>query len=82
MTDVLGTALALPCGAKLPNRLAKAAMTEGVADAWLRATSRHERLYRRWSEGGAGLLLTGIVAYVIAATPTLMTPAAFLPPSR
>jgi 2,4-dienoyl-CoA reductase-like NADH-dependent reductase (Old Yellow Enzyme family) len=43
----------------LPNRLAKAAMTEGLADGWLRATPRHERLYRTWSEGGAGLLLSG-----------------------
>ena len=59
MTDLLARPLPLACGATLPNRLAKAAMTEGLADAWLRATSRHERLYRTWSEGGAGLLLTG-----------------------
>jgi len=45
----------------LANRLCKAAMTEGVADVQLRATPRHETLYRRWSEGGAGLLLTGNV---------------------
>jgi 2,4-dienoyl-CoA reductase-like NADH-dependent reductase (Old Yellow Enzyme family) len=61
MTDALARPLALPCGATLPNRLAKAAMTEGLADPWLRATSRHERLYRLWSEGGAGMLLTGNV---------------------
>src|SRR5687768_3384237 len=36
-------------------------MTEGLADPVLRATERHETLYRRWSEGGAGLLLTGNV---------------------
>jgi len=36
-------------------------MTEGIADPLLRATPRHERLYRTWSEGGAGLLLTGNV---------------------
>ncbi|HET7204370.1 MAG TPA: NADH:flavin oxidoreductase/NADH oxidase family protein [Steroidobacteraceae bacterium] len=58
-TDVLARPLRLACGATLTNRLAKAAMTEGLADAWLRATPRHERLYRTWSEGGAGLLLTG-----------------------
>lgn len=58
-TDVLARPLRLACGATLPNRLAKAAMTEGLADAWLRPTARHERLYRTWSEGGAGLLLTG-----------------------
>ena len=59
--DLLARPLVLPCGARLANRLAKAAMTEGVADGWLRATPRHERLYRTWSEGGAGLLLTGNV---------------------
>ena len=61
MTDVLSGPLRLPCGAVLPNRLCKAAMTEGVADPMLRATPRHATLYRRWSEGGAGLLLTGNV---------------------
>ena len=61
MTDLLARPLELPCGAKLANRLAKAAMTEGLADAALRATSRHERLYRTWSGGSAGLLLTGNV---------------------
>ncbi|NWG45189.1 MAG: NADH:flavin oxidoreductase/NADH oxidase family protein [Alphaproteobacteria bacterium] len=53
--------LALPCGVVLPNRLAKAAMTEGLADPRNRATIGHQRLYRRWSEGGAGMLLTGNV---------------------
>jgi 2,4-dienoyl-CoA reductase-like NADH-dependent reductase (Old Yellow Enzyme family) len=59
--DVLKQPLALPCGASLPNRLAKAAMTEGLADGALRATPALERLYRTWSEGGCGLLLTGNV---------------------
>lgn len=53
--------LRLPCGAVLPNRLCKAAMTEGLADPYLRATARHQRLYRTWAEGGAGLLITGNV---------------------
>ncbi len=57
----LSTPLELPCGATLPNRLCKSAMTEGLADETLRATPRHERLYRLWSEGGAGLLITGNV---------------------
>ena len=59
--DFLTQPLRLPCGASLPNRLAKAAMTEGLADSWLRATPALERLYRTWSEGGSGLLLTGNV---------------------
>ena len=53
--------LRLACGATLPNRIAKSAMTEGLADADDRACERHVRLYRRWSRGGAGLLLTGNV---------------------
>lgn len=51
--------LTLPCGRSLPNRLAKAAMTEGLADAHDHATSAHQRLYSRWARGGAALLLTG-----------------------
>ncbi len=61
MTDPLAEPLRLPCGVVLPNRLCKAAMTEGLGDSQLRATERHERLYRAWSEGGAGLLVTGNV---------------------
>lgn len=57
----LSSPLALPCGARLPNRIMKAAMTEGLADAQGRVSDRHETLYRRWSEGGAGLLVTGNV---------------------
>ena len=60
-SDPLALSLRLPCGAVLPNRLCKAAMTEGVADTRLRATDRHASMYRTWSQGGAGLLLTGNV---------------------
>lgn len=61
MAGLLTKSLTLPSGGKLKNRIAKAAMTEGLADAWNRATQRHATLYRRWAEGGAGLLLTGNV---------------------
>lgn len=53
--------ITLPCGVRLKNRLAKAAMTEGLADEMNRATRRLETIYRRWAAGGAGLLLTGNV---------------------
>jgi 2,4-dienoyl-CoA reductase-like NADH-dependent reductase (Old Yellow Enzyme family) len=61
MSDTIkvSTAITLPCGAILPNRLCKAAMTEGLADPWGRATERHVTLYRRWAKSGAGLLLSG-----------------------
>lgn len=61
MNDPLQRPLALPCGAVLPNRIMKAAMTEGLADVHGRATPRLVRLYRRWAGGGAGLLVTGNV---------------------
>ncbi len=57
--SVLSEPRTLPSGLRLPNRIAKAAMTENLADADNQPTVRHERLYRRWAEGGAGLLVTG-----------------------
>lgn len=61
VNDVLAQPLTLPCGAILPNRICKSAMTEGLADASGHADERHVELYRRWSEGGAGLHVTGNV---------------------
>ncbi|MBI1196557.1 MAG: NADH:flavin oxidoreductase [Phenylobacterium sp.] len=59
MISTLASPLALPCGAVLPNRLAKAAMSEGMADPGNHATQRLETLYRRWARSGAGLLFSG-----------------------
>ncbi|MDB5482935.1 MAG: NADH:flavin oxidoreductase [Caulobacteraceae bacterium] len=59
MTHPLARPLELPCGALLANRLAKAAMSEGLADARNHSTPRLERLYRRWAGSGAGLLFSG-----------------------
>lgn len=53
--------LRLPCGASLPNRLAKGAMTEGLATPDGVPTPALQTLYRRWSLGGAGMHLTGNV---------------------
>ena len=54
--------LRLPCGLVLPNRIAKAAMTECLADPRTNdANTRHEQLYRRWAAGGVGLMVTGNV---------------------
>ncbi|NEO23350.1 MAG: NADH:flavin oxidoreductase/NADH oxidase family protein [Moorea sp. SIO4A5] len=61
MPDLLNQPLTLPCGAVLSNRLAKAAMSEGLADSLNRPTEKHMRLYKQWSEGGCGLLITGNV---------------------
>lgn len=59
--DILQQPLTLPCGVVLKNRLAKAALTEGLADAANNPTAAHSRLYARWAQGGAGLVLTGNV---------------------
>lgn len=55
----LNQPLTLPCGAVLPNRIAKAAMTEGLASPQGLPTPELDRLYGLWSDGGAGLLISG-----------------------
>lgn len=58
---MLFTPLTLPNGAIVPNRLAKAAMEETLADAGQLPGPAIHRLYRRWAEGGTGLIITGNV---------------------
>jgi 2,4-dienoyl-CoA reductase-like NADH-dependent reductase (Old Yellow Enzyme family) len=60
MTDIISP-LTLPCGITLKNRLAKAAMTEGLADSDGLPTDGLARLYQGWAQGGCGLLITGNV---------------------
>jgi 2,4-dienoyl-CoA reductase-like NADH-dependent reductase (Old Yellow Enzyme family) len=55
----LSDPLVLPCGARLANRLAKAAITEGLADERGWSTDGLERLYEGWSDAGFGLLISG-----------------------
>jgi 2,4-dienoyl-CoA reductase-like NADH-dependent reductase (Old Yellow Enzyme family) len=52
-------ALTLPCGHRVANRICKAAMTEGLADAHDHATVAHQRLYAAWARGGAAIQLSG-----------------------
>ena len=60
MTD-LDTPLPLARGEALPNRLAKAALSERIAGSDGAPTEGHLELYRAWARGGAGLVLTGNV---------------------
>jgi len=53
--------LKLPNGSTIPNRIAKAAMEENMADAQQAPSEELMRLYGAWAEGGAGLLITGNV---------------------
>ncbi|WP_374414027.1 NADH:flavin oxidoreductase/NADH oxidase family protein [Novosphingobium colocasiae] len=57
----LDTPLLLPCGTTIPNRIGKSATQEGLATPLGHASELNRTLYRRWSEGGAGLLISGDV---------------------
>jgi 2,4-dienoyl-CoA reductase-like NADH-dependent reductase (Old Yellow Enzyme family) len=57
--SALADPLELPCGGILPNRIAKAAMTEGLATPDGVPTEELEQLYGIWAQGGAGMLLSG-----------------------
>ncbi len=54
-------ALSLPNGVLIPNRIAKAAMEENMADQDNAPSRQLMELYRAWADGEAGLLLTGNV---------------------
>ena len=53
--------LQLPNGSTIPNRIAKAAMEENMADAAHGPSPQLKRLYQAWAQGGAGLILSGNV---------------------
>ncbi len=56
---LLSQSIELPCGIQIKNRIAKSAMTEGLASFEGNPTDALARLYRIWGSGGAGLLLSG-----------------------
>ena len=53
--------LILPNGSSIPNRLAKAAMEENMADLEQAPSDALMRLYQAWAEGGVGLIISGNV---------------------
>jgi len=53
--------LTLPNGTVVPNRIAKAAMEENMADSSQLPGEGLRRLYEGWARGGAGLVLSGNV---------------------
>ena len=55
----LADPLDLPSGVRLPNRIAKAALSEALGDGDNSPDERIVTLYRRWAQGGYGLLITG-----------------------
>ena len=67
MTAELISPLRLRSGQVLRDRIAKAAMEEGLAGPGQLPDERLHTLYRRWGAGGAGLLITGNVMVHAAA---------------
>src|SRR5258706_9929131 len=61
MSTDLFSPLVLRSGARLRNRIAKAAMEESMAGSAQLPDERLISLYGRWGAGGAGLLITGNV---------------------
>ena len=59
--SALNQAYKLPCGVIIPNRIAKSALSEGIAEPNGRPASSLFNLYERWGKGGAGILFTGNV---------------------
>jgi len=59
--NMLNQNIVLPCGATLKNRIAKSAMSENMATRDHKANHKFSTLYKKWSEGGIGLLMTGNV---------------------
>ena len=53
--------LVLSNGSTIPNRLAKAAMEENMADCEQAPSGQLMRLYQAWADGGAGLIISGNV---------------------
>ncbi|WWD09216.1 hypothetical protein V865_007338 [Kwoniella europaea PYCC6329] len=58
---VISSPLALPNGVVIPNRLVKAAMAEGIGLGGGTPREGHLNLYRRWAEGGWGIIISGNV---------------------
>ena len=61
MNSALFAPLTLPNGSTLPNRIGKSAMAENMAAQGQLPDERFARLYQRFADGGAGLIITGNV---------------------
>lgn len=59
--NLLAQPLQLRCGASIPNRLGKSAMSEALGSWTNHVTPQLPHLYQRWARSGIGLLVTGNV---------------------
>ena len=49
----------LPCGVNLKNRIVKSGLSEALGDLENNPTNELISIFKRWSDGGASLLITG-----------------------
>ena len=56
---MLFTSLTLPNGRILKNRVVKSGLSEALCDSKNNPTNDLISIFKRWSQGGAGLLITG-----------------------
>ena len=60
MTEsLLFTPITLPNGTTIKNRFFKSAMSEGMGTRDFQPKKNIATLYKRWAEGGTGLIITG-----------------------
>lgn len=57
----ISQSFSLPSGQVIKNRIAKSALSEGIAEPDGRPSQALFNLYKRWGAGGAGILFTGNV---------------------
>lgn len=57
----IASEIILPCGERIKNRFVKSAMSEGLGTKENAPTKGLARLYRKFAEGGTGLVITGNV---------------------
>jgi FMN oxidoreductase CC3083 (imported) len=57
--NLLFTPITLPNGTTIKNRFFKSAMSEGMGTRDFRPKKNIATLYKRWAEGGTGLIITG-----------------------
>jgi 2,4-dienoyl-CoA reductase-like NADH-dependent reductase (Old Yellow Enzyme family) len=58
--ELISWEVQLPNGVRVPNRLVKAAMEEGIGTGGGLPGKHHQRLYSRWAQGGWGMIITGM----------------------
>ena len=56
---MIETPIDLPCGVILKNRIVKSGLSEALGDLNNNPTNELTSIFKRWSDGGASLLITG-----------------------